>query len=272
MAATLLFLSCGKKPIIPTVNQFINVENGTLLAQNMPVSNMVEIPEVNMNKTVITGGSSYVNIATQNTVKKILVAVKDEDGYFEVAPTAISNNHYSIVIRVNQNISTESKHFVVLIAYEDENGNISEVWQQTEDLIVVGTGTLQVSLSFDQSKDIDLHLFEPNGSHIFFYNKMSDNGGKLDLDSNANCSDPDGINNENITYDKDAFVEPGEYKVYVDMWGNCEPHDNPTHWVLTVFYDGSLLGSKSGTFAADTESNYGNFDNLEPAMTFTIRD
>ena len=156
-------------------------------------------------------------------------------------------------------------------------------------LNTVGTGTLQVSLSFDNAKDVDLHLVEPeqvdeNGEsysffdrHIYFVNSMSRNGGELDLDSNAGCLYDD-INNENITYGDDAYVAPGLYKVYVDMFQNCDPQEAPTNWVVSVFYDGQLIAAQNGTnpvygtFPANVADNFGDLNNLTPVMTFVIPD
>lgn len=272
VAATMLFVGCGKT-VTPTINNYFGVENGTLIAQDMPNSNMDEIPTTYMNGNVIPGGSSYVTVTTANPASKILVAMDGEDGYYEVVPRYSTNNQYNVVIMVNQTIvlPEDEDSFVILVAYIDENGNVSGTWSSEVHLLAVGTGALQVSLSFDQDKDVDLHLFEPNGEHIYYGNSMSENGGELDLDSNAGCG-IDGINNENITYDEDAYVEPGQYTVYVDMWSNCSPQEYPTNWVLSVFYGGALLGTRTGTFAVDAPSNHNNLDNIEPVMTFTIGD
>ena len=58
---------------------------------------------------------------------------------------------------------------------------------------------LQKEGFLEDEKDVDLHLIEPNGGHIYYGNRRSSNGGFLDIDSNPDCS-IDGVNNENIYY------------------------------------------------------------------------
>jgi hypothetical protein len=153
---------------------------------------------------------------------------------------------------------------------------VSEVVEKTVELIEVGTGKLQISLSFDTAKDVDLHVIEPNGEHVYYGHSTSENGGELDLDSNAGCS-LDYVNNENITYGEEAYVEPGLYTVYVDLWENCDASVK-TNYVVSVYYGGALISAESGsnpvagTFPIDAPSNYNNLSNLEPVMTFLIPD
>ena len=52
----------------------------------------------------------------------------------------------------------------------------------------VGTGDVQVSVSWDVSNDIDLHVVDPNGFEIYWDDDTSPEGGTLDLDSNAGCA------------------------------------------------------------------------------------
>ena len=171
-----------------------------------------------------------------------------------------SNSHYSCVIIINQDLDLgDDESFIIWGALTDADGDISETWEK------------EVSI-----RNVDLHLIEPgdNGEHIYYGNRTSDNGGELDLDSNAGCG-IDGINNENITYGEDAYIAPGVYEVYVDMYSNCDP-SIATDYVVTVTYNGRLIGTTTGTnpargtFPVDEPSNHANLDNLTPVMTFTI--
>ena len=256
VAATLLFVSCKKdKEVTPTVNKYFSVENGTLISKNMPDPTSNEEIAVVMNENVINGGSSIVRVSSERVAKKILVGMKDQDGYYEVAPT--TRGECSFVMLVNPDIALEEGEdsFTVLVAIEDENGDISQIWESTVTLLVVGSGALQISLSFDNAKDVDLHLIEPEYTyedgtavdfwdrHIYYGNHVSVAGGELDLDSNPGCY-LDYVNNENITYnDSTAYVAPGTYKVYVDLFENCDP-TVATNYVVLVSYGGNVIASK----------------------------
>lgn len=272
--AAFLLVECTKTKET-TVNKFINVKDGTLVAKEMPSASSDVNIDVTMNKKVIPGGTSIVNVDSPVTVKKVYVGVENEFGYYEWVP---ANTNYEFVILVNQDIvlTENDDDFVVLVSILDDNGKVSEVVEKTVELIEVGTGLLQISLSFDTAKDVDLHVIEPNGAHVYYGNSVSNNGGELDLDSNAGCG-LDYVNNENITYGEEAFVEPGLYTVYVDLYENCDPSVK-TNYVVSVYYDGALISAESGsnpvagTFPVDAPSNYNNLNNLEPVMTFVIPD
>ena len=47
------------------------------------------------------------------------------------------------------------------------------------------SGAVQVTLSWDDYNDLDLHLFCPDGERIYFNNKTSECGGELDVDMNV---------------------------------------------------------------------------------------
>ena len=289
IAATMLFVSCGKDKE-STIQNFFKVENATLVNDDMPSANSDQTIEVVMNQNAIPGGSSYVSIVSEVPARKILVGLKDQRGYYEVATGANRGNEYSFVMLIDQNIALpeDETTFTVQVAIVDENGDISQIWEAPVSLKVVGTGALQVSLSFDNAKDVDLHLIEPEyldeygevtsfyDRHIYYGNHWSANGGELDLDSNPGCY-LDYVNNENITYnDSTAYVAPGTYKVYVDLFENCDP-EVATNYVVTVFYGGNLIASRSGIFDIGAESTYNPISAEyvaanDPFLTFTIGD
>jgi hypothetical protein len=103
-----------------------------------------------------------------------------------------------------------------------------------------GSSPLQVTLSFDDNEDFDLHVREPapgGGDCEIYYGNVGprpypDGGpgpqsgycdpvGWLDRDSNAGCGNLDGINIENVFYPTNVPAPSGTYSVYVDYWSNC---------------------------------------------------
>ena len=76
------------------------------------------------------------------------------------------------------------------------------------------SGAVQVTLSWDDYNDLDLHLFCPNGERIYFNNKISDCGGVLDVDMNVKPVSNNPV--ENIVWEN--IPNPGKYKVGVHFY------------------------------------------------------
>jgi len=284
VATTALLFSCtgeeggGGTSGSSDVQKYLEVQDGTLVKKDKPFSTAEFGLTVSMNSTVIPGGTIIPDVYSPVSPNRMYIGVEDASGYYEVVPNVDNNQHYSCVIIINQELEMEDEEtFVIWGAMTNTDGDISESWEKEVSMHNVGTGQLQISLSFSNDKDVDLHLIEPEGGeHIYYGNRTSDNGGQLDLDSNAGCS-IDGINNENITYGEDAHIAPGTYKVYVDMYSNCDA-SIATDYVVTVTYGGGIISADSGsnpvrgTFPVDEPSNHANLDNLTPVMIFTIDD
>lgn len=82
------------------------------------------------------------------------------------------------------------------------------------------TGELCCRLAWDYTDDLDFHMHEPQGHHIYFSRYRRDkspNGGQLDVDANG-C---DGIRAnpvENIFYERIANMRPGQYMLKVNNY------------------------------------------------------
>lgn len=290
VAVVMIIVGCKKNsdssstPVTPApdntvTKEYFEVTDALYVPQAFPEANSdVEI-EVNMNNNVITGGTNYITVESPVKAEKIYIGLDGEDGYYVFVPDENGSKDdvftYDLIMIIDQQLTAEE--FTVVVAILDEEGNISTTYNTSIALITAGTGGLQVSLSFNNSKDVDLHLFEPNGTHVYYGHRNSENGGFLDIDSNPSCR-IDGVNNENIFYnDSTAYIEPGRYTVYVDMYENCD-YSVATSFVLTVFYNGQMIQTSAGsnpiaaTFPEGTPSNYNNLSNIEPVCTFDIPD
>lgn len=81
-------------------------------------------------------------------------------------------------------------------------------------------GKLRFSLAWFNSDDLDLHVYNPNGSHIFF-NSRRGQGGHLDVDANGiDGIRPDPV--ENVAYNEPV---DGEYEVVVDQYHKRQNND-----------------------------------------------
>lgn len=256
-----------------TIDNLFDVQDAELQNRNFPTSTTdASLEIININTNVIPGGTSYATIRTSTPAQKLLIGAENEFGFYELPVNNESDQ--SFILKINQ--LNQEDNFSVRLAYLDVDNQISQSIIAELNVMSVGTGTLQVSLSFDNDKDVDLHLIEPNGDHIYYGSMMSTNGGELDLDSNPACS-IDGINNENITYSEEAQLDAGTYYVYVDMFSNCDP-SIATNYVASVYLNGveiptSTQNPYTGNFPIDFPSNNGGSDienDIDPVFSFTI--
>ena len=76
------------------------------------------------------------------------------------------------------------------------------------------SGTVQVSLAWDDYNDLDLHLFCPSGERIYFNNRNSECGGELDVDMNVKPVSKTPV--ENVVWT--SIPPKGAYKVGVHFY------------------------------------------------------
>ncbi|MDO6748432.1 YfaP family protein [Gilvimarinus sp. 1_MG-2023] len=97
----------------------------------------------------------------------------------------------------------------------------------------VGTGELQVTLAWDTSADVDLHLEEPGGHTIHYLSPNSNNGdGYLDID------DVDGYGPENIFYD--INIPSGDYTIKVHLFSGPVYGESITSYTVTLKQNGTV--------------------------------
>lgn len=124
------------------------------------------------------------------------------------------------------------------------------------DSIRLGTGDIQITLTWDTIDDLDLHCVDPSGTEIYFDHKISPTGGQLDVDMNARDVSsrpveniywpvhgaPHGTYTVKVHFYKqrtDAYSVP--YKVKVKFGGKTKKYSgsissNKTDYVTTFTY------------------------------------
>ena len=95
------------------------------------------------------------------------------------------------------------------------------------------TGEVQVSLIWFNKNDLDLSVVCPSGERISFDNKISNCGGRLDIDMNESGKSDEPV--ENVFWEKDA--PKGRYRVFVEHF---EKHDSTdvTEFSILVTVEG----------------------------------
>ncbi|WP_127844954.1 hypothetical protein [Psychroflexus aestuariivivens] len=230
---------------------YFTIQDGEFKTGSMPESNSTElsITSVDGNSTILPGGSNNISIAAEGDPTHTLIGIEGQSGYYQLpyvnsAGRSLSSTVTYDIVQILIGQGAESD-FTIVIAVIDEDGNVSEYVYLVVTIIEAGTGLLQVNCSWNKENDVDLHLKEPNGEVIYYANATSQNGGMLDIDSNAGCS-IDGINSENIFYEDSSILEAGEYEVMVDLWSNCDIPNN-TNYTVTVYFDGQLINVTEGS-------------------------
>ena len=233
-------------------HNYFNISGSDFHGRTLPAGNSqsLEILNISGNSTVLAGGSNLIHLEGSDNATEVVIGVKDREGFFTKPITANrEGQNRAILSLVDIRLligQGASGSFTIAISVGDGQGNYSAFQYLDVSLMTAGTGLLQVSLSWDQENDVDLHLIDPNGEEIYFGNTVSATGGQLDVDSNAACY-IDNINNENIFYEDspDVTIPNGEYEVLVNLWSNCSVVPD-TNYTVVVYYGGNLIGTTSG--------------------------
>ena len=200
---------------------------------------------VTANNTVVNGGTADVVVETSGSLRSVIIAeAGSRRGYYEVPTTGSTA---TVQLALAQEISEASLNLA--FAGRDQANTVGPYTTYEFDVVTVGTGDVQVTLSWNVDSDVDLHVVDPNGEEIYFDNPASASGGQLDLDSNAGCR-IDGIRNENVTWPSGA-APWGIYTVRVNYWNSCGVQS--TNYTVRVnnggesrVFSGTFTGSGNG--------------------------
>ena len=98
-------------------------------------------------------------------------------------------------------------------------------------------GEVRASLSWFNYDDLDIHMVEPTGEEIYFGNRSSRCGGKLDIDMNAGGNKSrEAV--ENIFYTTKSKMKKGTYKVVVHNF--CKRESVDVGFDLQIEIDGEI--------------------------------
>jgi hypothetical protein len=102
-------------------------------------------------------------------------------------------------------------------------------------------GMLRSSLSWYNYDDLDIAAIEPNGERIYFHNKVSDSGGKLDIDMNAGAGTTRKAV-ENIIWKHPSNLQySSANKPYViEVHNFCKRETSDVGFVVQIEYDGVM--------------------------------
>jgi uncharacterized protein YfaP (DUF2135 family) len=183
---------------------------------------------VSGNQTVINGGTLAVTISANAPFNAVYLFVGGRtlgllgefgggiEGHYEIR-LASAQSSTTVLLSFPQEIPLDQ--FDLQFAVANASGSVGPYVSLSTTVTRVGTGDIQVTLSWDRDADVDIHVVAPGNDEIYYGRRQSPSGGQLDLDSNAGCS-IDGVRNENITWPV-GRAPRGPYTVRVDYWSSC---------------------------------------------------
>jgi hypothetical protein len=116
----------------------------------------------------------------------------------------------------------------------------------------LGTGDVQITLRWESSSDLDLHVTEPNGTEIYYADKgPTSTGGRLDVDSNVGCEEDGSV--ENVFWPT-GRMPTGEYTVEVNGYrvDGCGGGE----YTVVAQVQGREVLNETGSVAEDETDTY----------------
>ncbi len=222
----------------------ITDENQRKLGNLTTPSQIPEAPQLSYNGlNLISSNGSTIPLAlnydnVQDNVGGCILQVVGADSYFIIPYNKVNNSSGIISVPVGIPTNVDQGIFSLAIQIFDLSGIYSNTQEVEIEVLRLGTGALQISLSWDTNTDQDLRVIDPSGVEIYFGNKNSETGGQLDRD------DTDGFGPENIYWHSNA--PNGEYLVKVD---DFEFSSSPNTIYVTI-----STADRSKSFTATTQN------------------
>ncbi len=233
--------------IVTRVTTADGTVSAVLVAGVAPEAGGSAAPSVPAQGTAVNGGSAAVQLDAGAAFNTVIVAMAGADGYYLLALPA-GTSTADLVLGVSPDVPAGTQRLQYAVGDGTTIGAYSE---QSLRMFRVGTGDVQVSISWTGASDVDLHVFDPSGEEVYWANRTAASGGELDLDSNPGC-DIDNTNNENIVW-ASGTAPAGDYRVVVDYWADCGvPRSD---YVVTVALTGQQPQVFTGSFVGDDTIN-----------------
>jgi hypothetical protein len=201
----------------------VTTADGTLTATfvrgDLPSAGAGPSVALSTNAAVIPGGTTPAALSADAPFTRVVLAIDGVDGYYAVD---LPDGHTSaeLIVTLSQELAALELPGFDWVIGVGSGDSIGAYTIMPVSVIAVGTGDVQISLSWNTAADVDLHVVDPAGEEIFYAHRDSASGGALDLDSNAACGS-DGPRNENITWPVGGAPD-GTYAILVDYWSACD--------------------------------------------------
>ena len=231
----------GISHYVAAVQTLAGDANAVLKSGTAPAAGTGPIVTAPVPTLVLLGGTIQLLATSPTPFTTVVVLVPGVTDYWELTlPSSTTSAQLLVVFAqdIPKNVFDMRLGGSIAGAYGAQQRN-------TLNVIDVGTGDVQINVTWDSKADLDLHVVDPSGQEIYWANRTSTTGGQLDLDSNAACAS-DGPRAENIFWPSGLVAPHGDYYVRVDQWSNCSA--TQTDYVVTVHAKGLPPQVFSGVF------------------------
>ena len=214
---------------------------------------------------VTNGGTAAIEVSAPTAFSQLSIMASELDHHFLIDLAAPTDSAL-LLVTVDQAYRDPFVTFEISAGDGVDYGPIAEA---TFGVVQVGSGDVQVSLTFDRGQDVDLWVRDPTGDLLYWGTDPGEpddvaSGGVLDLDANAGCTRTD-ERAENITWPTGTGIS-GTYTVYLQLFGTCGDLVD-VNWVITVSVKGRSPEIFSGTLSAGdvgSEIEVTTFEGPEP--------
>ena len=213
------------------LSRVLNIEGARRVLGNLPITVTRQQLRRLIESVVSSNGSTALLTfrADPNLLSSLsgyYAQVEGANEYFDIPRQSILQNGENITLPVGIPTNVSEGNFCMNLSARG-NGGVSNPAKTCVNVLRLGTGALQISLSWNTSTDQDLHVTDPDGTLIYYRSPSSPSGGELDRD------DLDGYGPENIFWTSNAL--DGAYTVEVHDY-NGTP--GPNAFYVTVSNSG----------------------------------
>jgi len=234
--------------------------NVTLERGALPTETPAPVIEVEVPVSTINGGSFPITVTSVDAFSEVIASIPGVPDYFRIT---LSSPKTSADLVVTLDPGTPGGQLELIVAAGPGGPEVGPYVTRSIGVTRVGSGDVQVSVSWNSEADVDLHVVDPFGEEIYWGARSAESNGELDLDSNAACGS-DQPRNENVVWPR-GQGPTGTYTVRLDHWSNCGALQ--TDYVVTVWVKGREPQVFAGTFTGEGD-NGGAGDGIE-ITTFT---
>ena len=217
--------------------------------QDVPAPSGGPAVAVTGNQGYAAGGVFFLEIEPASTVDKLLLSIRGASfGFYEIDVDDTSSSH-RLIGHIPFDLLAGLPNLCLDVAAVDAAGAVGEPECHPFINLPVGSGDVQVTVSWDSDADLDLHVADPNGDEVYYFSEVVESGGEHDLYSNENCDNLDHRRNEHIAW-TGGPPPAGLYEVRVSHDSSCDAAE--TNYIVNVYNHGEVT-SFSGTFTGSGE-------------------